>query len=88
VTASHYKSGGATYTGQEIENNNYYIRIGLTPEKPTVLSSIESFAKDVGIALIVVGVAAAGFAVYKVLSKSGFTFRKLSKKSEEKEHRE
>jgi len=93
ATASHYKSGGATYTGQDIESNNYYIRIGLTPEKPTVLSAVESFAKDVGIALIVVGVAAAGFAVYKVLSKSGFTFhrpsfRRSSKKSEEKEHRE
>ncbi len=45
VTASHYKSSSATYTGQEIESNNYYIRIGLTPEKPTVLSAVESFAK-------------------------------------------
>ena len=88
VTASHYKSGSATYTGQEIESNNYYIRIPLTPEESSVLGALESFAKDVGIALIVVGVAAAGFAVYKVLSKSGFTFhrpsfRRSSKKSEE-----
>jgi len=66
VTASHYKSGGANYTGQEIADNNYYIRIGLTPEKPTALGAIESFAKDAGIALIAVAAVAAGLAIYKV----------------------
>jgi hypothetical protein len=71
VTASHYKSGGATYTGQEIENNNFYIRIGLTPEKPTALSAVESFAKVAGVTLIAVGVAAAGLAVYKALKERG-----------------
>jgi hypothetical protein len=71
ATASHYKSGGATYTGQEIESNNYYIRIGLTPEKPTVLSAVESFAKVAGVTLIAVGVAAAGLAVYKALKERG-----------------
>jgi hypothetical protein len=71
VTASHYKSGGATYTSQDIENNNYYIRIGLTPEKPTALSAVESFAKVAGVTLIAVGVAAAGLAVYKALKERG-----------------
>jgi hypothetical protein len=71
VTASHYKSGGATYTGQDIENNNFYVRIGLTPEKPTVLSAVESFAKVAGITLVAVGVAAAGLAVYKALKERG-----------------
>ena len=71
VTASHYKSSGATYTGQEIENNNFYIRIGLTPEKPTALSTLESFAKVAGVTLIAVGVAAAGLAVYKALKERG-----------------
>ena len=71
VTASHYKSGGATYTGHDIENNNFYIRIGLTPEKPTVLSAVESFAKVAGVTLIAVGVAAAGLAVYKALKERG-----------------
>ena len=66
VTASHYKSGGANYTGQDIANNNYYISIGLTYEKPTALSSVESFAKDAGIALVVVAAVAAGLAIYKV----------------------
>jgi len=71
VTASHYKSGGANYTGQEIADNNYYIRIGLTPEKPTALGEIESFAKVAGVTLIAVGVAAAGLAVYKALKERG-----------------
>jgi len=71
VTASHYKSGGANYTGQEIADNNYYIRIGLTPEKPTALSAVESFAKVAGVTLIAVGVAAAGLAVYKALKERG-----------------
>ncbi len=71
VTASHYKSGGATYTGQEIENNNFYIRIGLTPEKPTALSVVESFAKDAAIALIAVAAVAAGLAIYKVVKERG-----------------
>jgi len=71
ATASHYKSGGATYTGQDIENNNFYIRIGLTPEKPTALSTLESFAKVAGVTLIAVGVAATGLAVYKALKERG-----------------
>jgi len=71
ATASNYKSGGATYTGQEIESNNFYIRIGLTPEKPTALSAVESFAKVAGVTLIAVGVAAAGLAVYKALKERG-----------------
>jgi hypothetical protein len=66
VTASHYKSGGATYTGQEIENNNYNIRIPLTPEKPTALGAVESFVKDAAVVLIAVAAVAAGLAVYKV----------------------
>ena len=69
VTASHYKSGGARYTGQEIESDNYYITIGLTPEKPTALGEVESFAKDAGIALIAVVAVAAGLAVYKVMTE-------------------
>jgi len=69
VTASHYKSYGATYTGQEIANNNYIVRIPLTPEKPTALSTVESFAKDAGIALVVVVAVAAGLAVYKVVKE-------------------
>jgi hypothetical protein len=69
VTASNYKSGGATYTGQEIESNNFYIRIGLTPEKPTALSTVESLAKDAAIALIAVAAVAAGLAIYKVVKE-------------------
>jgi len=69
ATASNYKSGGATYTGQEIESNNFYIRIGLTPEKPTALSVVESFAKDAAIALIAVAATAAGLAIYKVVKE-------------------
>jgi len=71
ATASHYKSGGAKYTGQQIVENNYNIMIGLTSEKPTVLSTVESFAKVAGVALIAVGVAAAGLAVYKTLKERG-----------------
>jgi len=67
VTASHYKSSSVVYTGQEIESDNYYITIGLTPEKPTALGEVESFAKDAGIALIAVAAVAAGLAVYKVV---------------------
>jgi len=71
ATASHYKSGGAKYTGQQIISSNYYIMIGLTPEKPTILSVVESFAKTAGIVLIAVGVAAAGLAIYKALKEHG-----------------
>jgi len=71
VTASHYVSSSVSYSGKDIANNNYTVRIRLTPEKPTALSAVESFAKVAGVTLIAVGVAAAGLAVYKALKERG-----------------
>jgi len=71
VTASHYVSSSVSYSGKDLANNNYTVRIPLTPEKPTALSAVESFAKVAGVTLIAVGVAAAGLAVYKALKERG-----------------
>jgi len=71
VTASHYVSSSVSYSGKDLASNNYTVRIPLTPEKPTALSAVESFAKVAGVTLIAVGVAAAGLAVYKALKERG-----------------
>ena len=69
ATAKNYKSYTVQYSGQDLANNNYIVKIPLAYETPTALSSFENFAKYAGIALIVVGVSAGGIAAYKALSK-------------------
>lgn len=69
VTASNYVSRSVSYSGQDLANSSYIVRIPLTPEKPTVLSTVESFAKVAGVTLVAVGVAAAGLAIYKTLKE-------------------
>jgi hypothetical protein len=69
VTASNYTSRSVSYYGKDLANSSYIVRIPLTPEKPTALSTVESFAKDAGIALIAVAAVATGLAVYKVVKE-------------------